>query len=84
MGLVCDPGCAQWAKLFDDCVCTNKASLPQVGRQSTFACVVVGREGDLILLSAGPRVVPIRYPFRPLLRQLLPATDHFKLCEWQL
>ena len=39
---------------------------------------------SLLSLSAGPRFVPIRYPFRPLLRQLLPATDHFELCEWQL
>lgn len=24
MGVICDPGCAQWATAFDDCVCTNK------------------------------------------------------------
>lgn len=24
MGVTCDPECAEWAKAFDDCVCTDK------------------------------------------------------------
>ena len=27
MGVTCDPECVEWAKAFDDCVCTNKVRL---------------------------------------------------------
>ena len=81
MGVICDPGCAQWATAFDDCVCTNKAShvVIEVGDLWRVIVSVV-----IELFIAGLRVLLSRHLVSDRLRELFSATDRPELCEWQL
>ena len=82
MHLNCDPGCAEWAKAFDDCVCSNKVILSPENSFQLVAAYFTHIVADIYLL-AGRSVIHFRHSFRHLLRELLSSTNHTKLCPWQ-